>query len=234
MLSLALLQIALAAPVLAVPLDSALVADVVRTADSLLAERNRVSLSPTWERATVSGAYPTVAVDNLLPAAYEAPPLGDRMAASDTVRRVRAAAIEYSDFYNTRLTIHRIASFTTIPLFVAQYFTGRDLYAHGDSASAFARNFHRPLATAITGLFVVNTVTGVWNLIESGKDPAGRTRRNVHSILMMIADAGFTVTGIVAADARNDQSKRDLHRNVATASMGVALVGYLMMYLIKG
>lgn len=155
-------------------------------------------------------------------------------APADTVRRrPRAKAIEYSSFYSTRLTIHRIASYTMIPLFVTQYIAGRDLFDHGDSASAFARKYHRPLATGITVLFGVNTVTGVWNLLESRHDPNGRTRRTVHSIMMLLADGGFAATGIVASDARNSQSKRELHRTLALSSMGVALASDLMMLVWK-
>ncbi len=36
------------------------------------------------------------------------------------------------------------------------------------------------LAASIAVLFGVNTVTGVWNLRDARKDPAGRTRRTVH------------------------------------------------------
>ena len=85
-------------------------------------------------------------------------------------------AVEYSDMYYTRLKIHRIASYLTVPLFVGQYLTGRELWNHPDS-HGLAKDAHGPLAAGIAGLFAVNTVTGVWNLWESRKDPHRRARR---------------------------------------------------------
>ena len=145
----------------------------------------------------------------------------------------RPRAIEYSNGYGVRLTIHRYASYTMVPLFVAEYIAGRDLMLHNSEASAFARNWHRPLASVIGGLFVVNTVTGVWNLVESRHDPAGKTRRILHSVLMLTADAGFTATGIIATRAHNSASARNLHQTVAISSMGVALAGDLLMLIWK-
>jgi len=40
----------------------------------------------------------------------------------------------------------------------------------------------------------LNSVTGVWNLWESRHQPAGRTRRTLHGLLMLAADAGFGAT----------------------------------------
>lgn len=145
----------------------------------------------------------------------------------------RPRAIEYSNAYGVRLTIHRYASYTMLPLFVAEYIAGRDLFNNNTEASSFARNWHRPLATAIGGLFVVNTVTGVWNLWDSRHDPAGRTRRVLHSLLMLTADAGFTATGIVASGAHDSASRRNLHRTLAISSMSVALAGDLLMLVWK-
>ncbi len=152
------------------------------------------------------------------------------VAAADTGR---PRVIEYSDGYGVRLTIHRYASYAMIPLFVAEYFSGRDLLQNNSAASSFARNFHRPLATAIGGLFVLNTVTGVWNLVESRHDPAGKTRRIIHSVLMLTADAGFAATGIVASRAHNSASARSLHQTIAVSSMSVALAGDLLMLIWK-
>ena len=151
-------------------------------------------------------------------------------AVADTVR---PRAIEYSNGYGVRLTIHRYASYTMVPLFVAEYIAGRDLMLHNSQASAFARNWHRPLASVIGGLFIVNTVTGVWNLVESRHDPAGRTRRILHGVLMLTADAGFTATGIIASRAHTSASARNLHQAVAISSMGVALAGDLLMLIWK-
>ena len=154
-------------------------------------------------------------------------------ATADTGRRRRPVAIEYSDFYATRLAIHRYASYTMLPLFVAQYIAGEDLLKNGTNASSFARNWHRPLATSVAVLFGVNTVTGLWNLWDSRHDPAGRTRRTIHSLLMLTADAGFVATGITAQQARNSGSRRSLHQKLAIGSMAISVVGDLMMLIWK-
>jgi hypothetical protein len=143
----------------------------------------------------------------------------------------RSRAVRYSDLYYTRLTIHKYASYLTVPLFAAEYVVGQQLYNNpGDGGK---RGLHSALAGGIAGLFAVNTVTGVWNLIESRHEKAGRTRRWVHSLLMMTADAGFVVTGATAPDDEGRGSGRSTHRAVAISSMGVALVSYGMMLFWK-
>jgi hypothetical protein len=143
--------------------------------------------------------------------------------------RKRVKAITYSDAYAKRLTIHRIASYAMPPMFIAQYITGSQLIAKGRQAPGWALHTHGPLATLTTAIFSVNTVTGVWNLWEARKDPAGRTTRWLHGLLLLTADAGFTATGILSGQARNSNSARHLHRAVALSSMGVAMVGYVIM-----
>jgi hypothetical protein len=173
-----------------------------------------------------------------------APPLDESARASpegtvgDSVRR-RPKAVEYSDLYYTRLKIHQIASYLTVPLFVAQYLAGRELWNHPDS-HGLAKDAHGPLAAGIAGLFAVNTVTGVWNLWEGRKDPHGRARRWVHGLTMIAADAGFVVVGATAPgdDFRENGgtgrgSGASTHRDVAIGSMGLALGSYLMMLIWK-
>jgi len=82
-------------------------------------------------------------------------------------------------------------------------------------------------------VFAVNTVTGVWNLWDSRKDPAGRTRRYVHSALMFIADAGFVYTGTLADDDEGTSDSQQQHKNAAVFSMGVATASWLMMLIWK-
>jgi len=140
----------------------------------------------------------------------------------------RPQAFEYSDAYNTRRKIHMIASYATIPLFVGQYIAGQKLY--DGNGGETAKSAHGALAAGITGLFAVNTVTGVWNLWEGRGDPNGKTRRLVHGLLMLGADAGFAMTGLMAPDDdEGGGSDRSAHRNVAIASIGVAGAGYLYM-----
>jgi len=102
------------------------------------------------------------------------PVLAPALAVSDTGQRRRPRAVEYSNFYTTRLTIHRYASYATLPLFVAEYALGRSLYNQSpDSTSSSLRSAHGAVAIGIAGLFGVNTVTGGWNLWDARKDPAG-------------------------------------------------------------
>jgi hypothetical protein len=138
-------------------------------------------------------------------------------------------AVEYSEWYGRRLTVHRWASYTTLPLFAWQYAAGRQLYAKGSEAPAWARKTHGAAATGVATLFGVNTVTGVWNLWEGRRDREGRTRRIAHAALMLTADAGFAATGMLAESSERSADRRRLHRNVAISSMAVATASYLVM-----
>jgi uncharacterized membrane protein len=141
----------------------------------------------------------------------------------------RPTVIEYSDWYGRRLTIHKWASYATLPLFAFQYVAGKQLYDKSTDAPSWAKNGHGIAATGIAVLFTVNTVTGVWNLWDARKDPEGRKSRTAHALLMLAADAGFTATGILAEKAERSADNRRLHRNIAISSMAVATVSYLMM-----
>ncbi len=141
----------------------------------------------------------------------------------------RTAPVEYSDWYERRLTIHKWASYATLPLFAFQYVAGKQLYDKSTDAPAWATNGHGVAASGIAALFTVNTVTGVWNLWDARKDPEGRKTRTAHALLMLAADAGFTATGILAEKAERSPENRRLHRNIAISSMAVATVSYLMM-----
>ena len=90
---------------------------------------------------------------------------------------------------------------------------------------------HGVVAVGLGALFALNTVTGVWNLVDSRKDPAGRTRRLLHSALMLAADAGFAYTGSTASDASESPHNRTRHKNAALVSMGLSTVGTVMMWL---
>ena len=138
-------------------------------------------------------------------------------------------AVEYSDWYGRRVTIHRWASYATLPLFAFQYAAGDQLYRKSVDAPEWAKRGHGPAATGIAVLFAVNTVTGVWNLYEARKDPEGWKWRTAHAVLMLVADAGFTATGMLAERSERSESARRQHRTIALSSMGVATVSYLMM-----
>lgn len=146
----------------------------------------------------------------------------------DTVTR-RRRAVEHSSGYYTRRDIHKIASYATLPLFAAEYYVGQRLYTGHENL----RGAHSALAAGIAGLFAVNTVTGLWNLLED-KQSEGRTRRWVHGLAMLVADAGFVATAATApGDDGNEGGNRSLHRGLAITSGSVALGSYLMMLLWK-
>lgn len=186
--------------------------------------------------ALLRPAAPSVRTLQTLPAA---PPLrldpspADPSGSPDDPPDPAPQLIEYSDAYFTRLMIHKWASYLTLPLFGAEYYVGNKLM--GNNPPSWARPTHKALAGGIAGLFVVNTITGGWNLIEGWKDPAGRTSRLIHASLMLLSDAGFVATGM-SVPSRDDglayfpgNNQRQVHRNWATASMVTALVGYVMM-----
>ena len=151
----------------------------------------------------------------------------------------RPQAIEYSDAYAVRLKIHQIGSYVILPLFVAEYFVGEKLLTdERNNNTTFGyqssvKGIHSTIATGLGVVFTANTITGLWNLIESRHDPAGRTRRWVHSIAMLIADAGFVMTAQAAGDAKRTDAGADRHRNLAIGSMSLATISSVMMWLWK-
>lgn len=180
------------------------------------------------------------------PAPRFAPVVWPVMAADTPVtkrRRKRPVLVDYSDAYYTRLKIHKIASYAMLPLFGLEYYSGAVLYKKGLAAPRWVRDVHRPVATALAALFVVNTVTGVWNLWDGRKDPDGRAWRTAHGLLMLLADAGFVATGLTAPHQRREsgvygpgstlqggtRGNERLHKEIAITSMGVAMVSWIMM-----
>ncbi|HEY9226212.1 MAG TPA: hypothetical protein VIP11_06175 [Gemmatimonadaceae bacterium] len=139
--------------------------------------------------------------------------------------------MSYSDWYYRRLTIHRIGSYTMLPLFGAEWVLGNQLIQGNEDGGV--KPAHVAVATGIGALFTVNTVTGVWNLWDARSDPDGRTRRTVHAITMLASDAGFIWTGAIADAAKRSDANARRHRNVALGSIGVATIGTVMMWLWK-
>lgn len=154
-------------------------------------------------------------------------------ATNDTIRP-RPRAFVYSDAYGTRMTIHKWSSWAMLPLFAGEYVVGQKLYTDPQGGS---RDTHSLLAAGIGGLFAVNTVTGAWNLWESRKDPHGRTRRWIHGISMIVADAGFLATAGTAPESEDGfgatEGNKSLHRTLAISSGSLALGSWLMMLLWK-
>jgi hypothetical protein len=141
----------------------------------------------------------------------------------------RPTAFEYSHAYSVRRKIHFYSSFATIPLFVTQYVLGDKLYDGTSGGST--KSAHSAVAGAITALFAVNTVTGVWNMWESRKDPNAGKKRFIHGVLMLGADVGFVATGMLAPDDEHGGDNRSAHKNVAITSMAVATAAYVMMLI---
>jgi hypothetical protein len=156
----------------------------------------------------------------------------DSGAAADTVKRKRPKSIEYSDAYYTRLKIHRVASYAELPLFATEYILGERLLREERTGfpSSGLKSAHTTVALGLGALFTINTVTGVWNLWDSRSDPSGRTRRLIHSIAMLGADAGFALAGASGGGARDSQSDANHHRTIAISSMALATAGTAMMW----
>jgi hypothetical protein len=153
-------------------------------------------------------------------------------AADTTPRKKRAKAFELSDEYETRLTIHKWASYATAPLFTAQAIVGQQLYLSyqaGNRPSQGMRIAHDALAAGVGALFLTNTVTGSLNWWETRSQTEGRTWRTIHAGLMLISDAGFAYTAAIGPRARRLQADRNLHKNLAIGSASIALASYLMM-----
>jgi len=201
------------------PADSAGLAFTARaTSDSLAAAVARFDATLGVHRT------PARVGDNLLRL--------PRLFPADTPR-ARPRAIEVSDWYNRRLTLHRYLSYSVIPIFGAQYVAGRQLWDKGRDAPSWAKNTHRVGATTLAGIFTVNTVTGLWNLWDSRSVSQGRALRTVHALSMLAADAGFTYAGAkLSQEAETSLAKRREHRTIALSSMAVTIVsGVAMKFL---
>ncbi|MBC8086404.1 MAG: hypothetical protein H7Z40_04005 [Phycisphaerae bacterium] len=156
----------------------------------------------------------------------------------DTIPRRRAVA--YSDWYSRRLTVHRYGSYAMLPLFVTQYVLGNKLLKQKEDLFAARRTIpvdkglrttHGIVAGAVGTLFVVNTTTGLWNLIEARNTQEGRGRRTLHAITMLAADAGFAYTGYLGSQTTDrglPQGRK--HRNVALTSFGISTAGAALMW----
>lgn len=158
---------------------------------------------------------------------------------ADTGRpSARPRAITYSDSYYTRLTIHRIGSYAMLPLFVTEYILGQKLINDTTPGSGL-KAAHGLVAGGIGLVFATNTVTGVWNWVDSRHDPSDHTLRNVHSAIMLASDIGFLWTatstpgGIrhTPPNVRQQQARR--HRAIAITSISVSAVGAAMMWIWK-
>lgn len=179
----------------------------------------------------------TTAPIGAVPLAFSRP--AGVLAPVDTPVVRRPRAIEYSDLYYTSLTIHRYGSYAMIPLFAAEYSLGQNLM-NDASPGWWMKPAHGLVAGGVAVVFGVNTITGAWNLWESRDDPAGRTRRIVHTVMMLVSDAGFLATGATAPERDNFFASYDdylhrerVHRDLAIGSIALSTVGGAMMWFWK-
>src|SRR6185503_20738322 len=102
---------------------------------------------------------------------------------TDTVAyhpRPRPMAVAHSDAYYSRLKVHRWVSYVELPVFGAEYVLGQKLITDPTDG---VRHAHQAVAGTLGALFVVNTVTGVWNLVEGWDDMPQRKLVVAHSVL---------------------------------------------------
>ena len=152
----------------------------------------------------------------------------------DQTPRERPVAVEYGDAYHLRAKIHKYASIATLPLFVAEAFVGQSLY---NDPSESKKSAHLAIATGIGALFAINGTTGVWNMIESRKDPKDRTRRIVHGVLMLAASAGFLAAAATGPHREDEHgqtgtfntAQANTHRAIVFTSFTLATTSYLIM-----
>ena len=149
----------------------------------------------------------------------------------------RPVAIEYSDAHELRAKIHKYASWATLPLMAAEFALGEKLYNEANSETDNLRGVHGAVGAGLIGLFGVNSVTGLWNLLESNQAP-GHTKRLVHGIMMLAAEGGLVASAASAPGHSRNQlvaidSNKATHRDIAFVSIGVGTAGYLLMLLTK-
>ena len=147
----------------------------------------------------------------------------------------RPEAIEYSDAHETRAKIHKYASWATLPLIGTEFWLGQKIYDNPDDN---LRGVHGTVGAGLIGLFAVQSVTGVWNLLEAKSAP-GHGKRLTHGLIMLAAEGGFIAAAAMApGHGRNAgitfDADRSTHRAVALVSMGVGTGGYLWMLLTGG
>lgn len=218
-----------------VPIEEQTVANTVQDSNTVAANSTSAVLTPL----DLNSANLTASV--LMPVApaglHHLRAFDDRFAPQDTARR---KAVTYSDWYARRLRVHRYGSYAMLPLFVTQYILGNKLLDQKNAQYAGTRvtpidqnlrTTHKVVAGAVGALFVVNTTTGLWNLVASRNTVEGRKLRTIHALTMLTADAGFLYTGYLSSKAV-DHGPADArkHRNVALGSFSIATVGASLMW----
>ncbi len=177
--------------------------------------------SPALADVTPAAVAPVVTVAAVAPLAADTP-----------VKRERA--VEHSDAYYTRLTIHRIGSYAMLPLFGAEWYLGQRLINTSTSTPpSWVKPTHRAVAYGIYTIFGVNTVTGLWNAWEARNDTDDRARRWIHVATMLASDAGFVATAATVNQAKLTLSGAQRHRDIAIASISLSAASTVFMWLTK-
>jgi len=192
--------------------------------------------------ASLSGralAQDVIDIDQPL-VATSATPIADTLAAEAAKlaadsQGARPVAIEYSDAHETRAKIHKYASWATIPLMATEFALGEKLYNDPNSLTSGMRGVHGAVGAGLIGFFAVQSVTGMWNLLDARSAP-GHKKRLLHGLIMLAAEGGLVASAASApGHGRNDlinfDANRATHRNIAFVSMGVGTAGYLFMLL---
>jgi hypothetical protein len=189
-----------------------------------------------------ASAQDVIQIDEPLIAA-SATPLADALAVeaaklAAAPQGARPVAIEYSDAHETRAKIHKYTSWAALPLMATEFALGEKLYNDPNSTTSSSRGVHGAVGAGLIGVFAAQSITGVWNLVESNQAP-GHTKRLVHGLLMLAAEGGFVAAAVTApGHGRNDlinfDANKATHRNIALVSLGVGTGGYLMMLLTGG
>lgn len=216
--------------------------DAGRACTAVVVPRDRIVLS--WgaidEPRAAARRFPSVRFDVAAgcaerPLEWRRAAAGASVSANPAPQTARVRAFQYSDAYHTRAKIHKLSSFATLPLFGVEAWLGQRLFNDPALAGGSTRSAHKYVGEAIGGLFVVNTVTGIPNLLEARNDPNAGIRPIVHGVLMLVADSGFLATAILRPNSRTSAGlavydpRKNQHLTIAYASISVATVGYLIM-----
>ena len=194
-------------------------------------KQNRLTFPPSDRQFTLKLDLPNYELSQLekFQVAEESKPLFS-FDPQATPSKPRSVGI--SKGFLTRRKIHKYAGIATLPLLAAESIVGQKLLDGDDNASL--RSAHSGLAAGIGVLFGVETITGVWNMMEMRKYP-GNKKRLFHGILMLAADAGFFATAVTAPGHDREERGRDVstHKALAYASIGSAAFSYVYMLIAK-
>ena len=188
-----------------------------------------------------AGAQDVIEIDAPLLAA-SATPIADAITAEGAIlaadpQDARPVAITYTEAHGTRARIHKYSSWATLPLMATEFALGESLYNDPSALTGAQKGIHGAVGAGLIAFFGVQSVTGVWNLLDS-KNAPGHTKRLVHGLLMLAAEGGFVAAALAAPSDRSAPPAYDAnkatHRDIAIVSMGVGTTGYLLMLFTGG